>query len=296
MKKILIIDDENLVRSVINIALTNNGYKVYEADNGKTGIQMFIDIDPDIVITDVNMPGMSGIEVTKNIKENKVDADVVIMTGYGTEELIIEALRAGASNYINKPVDFKELFNILDSIILKRENRRLFDVLKDVVVFEKKSLVLDNDITKVWGTVNQILFNLSPSIERKKIEELKLGLYEILVNSIEHGNLGITYDEKKEALENNTYNELVTRKLKEANEQKKVVNIQTVYNGEELVVEIIDQGKGFNLKELPQLSDPDTLLAVHGRGILLASLYFDKLEYKEPGNVVTIVEKFVKES
>ena len=296
MKKILIIDDENLVRSVINIALTNNGYKVYEADNGKTGIQMFIDIDPDIVITDVNMPEMSGIEVTKNIKENKVDADVVIMTGYGTEELIIEALRAGASNYINKPVDFKELFNILDSIILKRENRRLFDVLKDVVVFEKKSLVLDNDITKVWGTVNQILFNLSPSIERKKIEELKLGLYEILVNSIEHGNLGITYDEKKEALENNTYNELVTRKLKEANEQKKVVNIQTVYNGEELVVEIIDQGKGFNLKELPQLSDPDTLLAVHGRGILLASLYFDKLEYKEPGNVVTIVEKFVKES
>lgn len=296
MKKILIIDDENLVRSVINIALTNNGYKVYEADNGKTGIQMFIDIDPDIVITDVNMPEMSGIEVTKNIKENKVDADVVIMTGYGTEELIIEALRVGASNYINKPVDFKELFNILDSIILKRENRRLFDVLKDVVVFEKKSLVLDNDITKVWGTVNQILFNLSPSIERKKIEELKLGLYEILVNSIEHGNLGITYDKKKEALENNTYNELVTRKLKEANEQKKVVNIQTVYNGEELVVEIIDQGKGFNLKELPKLSDPDTLLAVHGRGILLASLYFDKLEYKEPGNVVTIVEKFVKES
>ena len=288
MKKILIIDDENLVRSVINIALTNNGYKVYEADNGKTGIQMFIDIDPDIVIT--------GIEVTKNIKENKVDADVVIMTGYGTEELIIEALRVGASNYINKPVDFKELFNILDSIILKRENRRLFDVLKDVVVFEKKSLVLDNDITKVWGTVNQILFNLSPSIGRKKIEELKLGLYEILVNSIEHGNLGITYDEKKEALENNTYNELVTRKLKEANEQKKVVNIQTIYNGEELVVEIIDQGKGFNLKELPQLSDPDTLLAVHGRGILLASLYFDKLEYKEPGNVVTIVEKFGKES
>lgn len=296
MKKILIIDDENLVRSVINIALTNKGYKVYEADNGKTGIQMFIDIDPDIVITDVNMPEMSGIEVTKNIKENKVDADVVIMTGYGTEELIIEALRVGASNYINKPVDFKELFNILDSIILKRENRRLFDVLKDVVVFEKKSLVLDNDITKVWGTVNQILFNLSPSIERKKIEELKLGLYEILVNSIEHGNLGITYDEKKEALENNTYNKLVTRKLKEANEQKKVVNIQTVYNGEELVVEIIDQGKGFNLKELPPLSDPDTLLAVHGRGILLASLYFDKLEYKEPGNVVTIVEKFVKES
>ncbi len=109
MKKILIIDDENLVRSVINIALTNNGYKVYEADNGKTGIQMFIDIDPDIVITDVNMPEMSGIEVTKNIKENKVDADVVIMTGYGTEELIIEALRAGASNYINKPVDFKEV-------------------------------------------------------------------------------------------------------------------------------------------------------------------------------------------
>jgi len=295
MKKILIIDDEKPVRSVMNTALTERGYKVYEAEDGKSGIQKFNDLNLDMVITDVNMPEMTGIEVTRKIKGAKADADVIIMTGYGTEALVIEALRSGASNYIKKPIQFGELFNILDNIILKRENRKRFEVLKDIVVYEKKSLVLGNEIRKVWGTVNQILFNLPPTLQDKLIEGLKLGLYEILVNAIEHGNLGITYEEKKESLETNTYNELFSERLKKANEQGRNVNIVSMFNGEELIVKVKDQGKGFNYKDLPPLSDPDTLLLAHGRGILLASLYFDSIEYKEPGNEVILTKKLIKE-
>jgi YesN/AraC family two-component response regulator len=292
MKNILIIDDENQVRDVINITLTENGYKAYEAENGKKGVELFMNRNPDIVITDVNMPEMSGIEVTKKIKELKADTDVVIMTGFGTEELVVDALRSGASNYIKKPIDLKELLSILDNIILKRENRKRFEVLKDIVVKESKILILGNNISNLWGTVNQALFNVPNSLSEGSLEGLKLGLYEILLNAIEHGNLGITYDEKKEALNRNIYNEVIDKRLREANKQGKVVNVQCNYSTEELTIEITDQGEGFNYDILPLLTDPDTILSAHGRGIILASLYYDNIEYKKPGNRVILTKRF----
>ncbi len=292
MKKILVIDDEEPVRDVLKTALVENGYSVFEAENGKKGVQRFIDVNPDIIITDVNMPEMSGIDVTKKIKDMKSDADVVIMTGYGTEDLVVQSLRSGATNYIKKPVDFKELMGILDSLILKRENRRRFEVLKEIVVREEKTLSIGNNIAKIWGTVNQILFNLPQKIEEISVEGLKIGLYEILVNAIEHGNLGITYEEKKEALSSNTYNTLLKQRLEEADTAGKKVNIKSMFSRKQLQVEIEDEGNGFNYKELSFLEDPETLLSAHGRGILLASLYFDVIEYHGPGNSVTLIKRF----
>jgi YesN/AraC family two-component response regulator len=292
MKKILVIDDEEPVRDVLKAALVENGYSVFEAENGKKGVEKFIDVNPDIIITDVNMPEMSGIDVTKKIKDMKSDADVVIMTGYGTEDLVVQSLRSGATNYIKKPVDFKELMSILDSLILKRENRRRFEVLKEIVVREEKTLSIGNNIAKIWGTVNQILFNLPQKIEEISVEGLKIGLYEILVNAIEHGNLGITYEEKKEALSSNTYNKLLKQRLKEADTAGKKVTIKSTFSRQQLQVEIEDEGNGFNYKELSFLEDPETLLSAHGRGILLASLYFDVIEYHGSGNSVTLIKRF----
>jgi len=292
MKKILVIDDEEPVREVLGVALSENGYSVFEAENGRNGVQKFIEVNPDITITDVNMPEMSGIDVTRKIKEMRSDADVVIMTGYGTEDLVIQSLRSGATNYIKKPVDFNELMSILDSLILKRENRKRFEVLKEIVVKEEKTLSIGNNIARIWGTVNQILFNLPSKIEEISVEGLKIGLYEILVNAIEHGNLGITYEEKKESLSNNTYNTLLKHRLEEADKAGKKVKIKSVFSRSHLQVEIEDEGNGFNYKQLSFLEEPETLLSAHGRGILLASLYFDVIEYHGRGNSVTLLKRF----
>jgi len=292
MKKIMVIDDEKSIRDLLKIALTEEGYEVTESRDGKEGLEKFSQIKPDIVLTDVNMPKISGIDVSKRIKEISEDTDVIIMTGYGTEELVIEALRNGASNYIKKPINFKELFSILDSIILKKETWKRHEISKDVVVYEEKKIFLDNDMSKVWGVVNQVLFNLPSSLESKLIEGLKLGLYEIIVNAIEHGNLGITYEQKKEALQKNTYSSLVKQRIEQANKQGKKVFIISNLEPERMVIEIQDQGKGFNINELPGAQDPEALLSANGRGILLASLYFDSIDYIEPGNRVLLQKNF----
>jgi DNA-binding response OmpR family regulator len=292
MKSVLIIDDESPVREVLKIALKENGYTVREAEDGRKGIDSFGEANPDIVITDVNMPEMSGIAVTQKIRAMNADVDIVIMTGYGSEDLVIEALRAGASNYIKKPISFKELFTILDGIYLKRQNKKRYEVLKEVLLEERKTIAIDNDIRKVWGTVNQVFFNVTPRLGERELDGVKLGLYEIIVNAIEHGNLGITYEEKEDALNRNSYQNLLEVRLRKAAEEKRMVSINSVLDRYGVTIEVRDEGKGFNYTKLPAATDAESIMSAHGRGILLASLYFDSIEFRSPGNAVVLSKRF----
>jgi YesN/AraC family two-component response regulator len=296
MKSILVIDDEKSIRDMLRAGLIQYGYNCYEATNGQSGIEEYKRSKPDIVLTDVKMPEMSGIELTKLIKGIEYDADVVIMTGYGSEDLVIEALRLGASNYIKKPISLNELFNILDSIILKRERRKKSKVIKDIVVFERKRLVIDNDITRIWGVINQLLFNVPQAIDEATLEGMSLGLYEIILNAIEHGNLGISYEEKSEAIQNNCYLELLESRLNDPIRREKRVFIDCTTDAIELTVEIRDQGDGFDFHEFEEPENQEEVLRAHGRGIFLASLYFDKLAYDGPGNTVLMSKKLQSKS
>jgi CheY-like chemotaxis protein len=288
MKKILIIDDEKQVRDVLSIALQEEGYHTFEASSGEQGIQLLAASEPDIVITDVMMPGMDGIEVTRDIKQRREDIDVVIMSGFGTEELVVNALRAGASNYVKKPIIFDELFKIIDEIIFRRENRKRFEIAKIIVRYERKDMVIGNDVSNIWGAVNQILFNVQGIIDSNVIEGMSIGLYELIVNAIEHGNLGITFDEKSRALQSNRYRELLEKRREKADREGKNVFIRCDFSPAELCVEIRDQGEGFDLSSLPDMHHPETMMSDHGRGILLANLFYDSVEYVLPGNCVRI--------
>ena len=104
MDKLLLIDDEPDILRVLTVSLKADGYDVVSAQNGPEGIAAFEKEKPDIVITDVKMPGMDGIEVLKKVKNLNADTEVIIITGHGDIENAIEALKHGASDFINKPV------------------------------------------------------------------------------------------------------------------------------------------------------------------------------------------------
>jgi two-component system NtrC family sensor kinase len=104
MSKLLLIDDEPDILRVLSRSLKADGYEVVCAQNGTEGIAIFEKEKPDIVITDIKMPSMDGIEVLKKVKDQNVDTEVIIITGHGDIENAIEALKHGASDFINKPV------------------------------------------------------------------------------------------------------------------------------------------------------------------------------------------------
>jgi len=120
MDKILLIDDEPDILRVLGISLRADGYEVIPALNGAEGLQAFSREKPPIVITDIKMPGMDGIEVLEKIKALDPNTEVIIITGHGDIDNAIESLKYGASDFINKPVRDEAL-----SIALARAKEKL---------------------------------------------------------------------------------------------------------------------------------------------------------------------------
>ncbi|NQT56900.1 MAG: response regulator [Desulfobacteraceae bacterium] len=114
MKKLLIIDDERPILEMLEISLVSEGYDVFTAESGKAGLETFGKEKPKLVLTDIKMPGMDGIEVLKKIKEKDSEAEVIVITGHGDMDSAIAALRCGASDFLTKPIRDEALMLTLE--------------------------------------------------------------------------------------------------------------------------------------------------------------------------------------
>jgi anti-anti-sigma factor len=104
MEKILVIDDEKPTLKMFRLTLMAYGYEVLTAENGQEGLEVFERERPRIVLTDIKMPGMNGIEVLRRIKQIDPTAEVIVITGHGDMDLAIQALNLDATDFINKPI------------------------------------------------------------------------------------------------------------------------------------------------------------------------------------------------
>jgi CheY-like chemotaxis protein len=109
MKKILCVDDEPINLAIIEFNLMTHGYEVFKASDGLSALRMVKDIKPQLVLLDIMMPGMDGIETLKEIKKIDPDLPVIMVTGVMDEEIARNAVRAGAYDYVTKPIDFDYL-------------------------------------------------------------------------------------------------------------------------------------------------------------------------------------------
>ncbi len=139
-QSILIIDDEALILDTMSKDLADQGYQVDTAENGEEGILKFRKTRHDLVITDLIMEGVNGIEVAKEVKELKPDTKIIFVTGYGTRTSAIEALRLGASDFFLKPYSRNELFERVAACFEEQKNsaQGMSQVLLEKI--EKKSL------------------------------------------------------------------------------------------------------------------------------------------------------------
>jgi len=107
--KILIVDDQLGIRLLLNEVLKKEGYQTYQAENGQLALELAGTHSPDLVLLDIKIPGIDGIEILKRMKEINPSIRVIIMTAYGEREVINEAKELGALTHITKPFDIEEL-------------------------------------------------------------------------------------------------------------------------------------------------------------------------------------------
>lgn len=127
--KILIVDDEKHLREMLAILLKREGYEVYQAADGKDGVAVARDVGPDLIISDIRMPGLSGIDLLRCLRAEDNDVAVIMVTAFSSTEEAVEAMKLGAYDYITKPFKNDEIRlvvkNALERKSLVRENRRL---------------------------------------------------------------------------------------------------------------------------------------------------------------------------
>jgi putative two-component system response regulator len=115
--RILVIDDDQSILELVSNCLTRQGYAPFCAVDGEQGLKLFETEQPPIVLTDINMPGISGIEILKQVKKTSPTAQVIVFSGFGTTDDVIEALRLGASDYLAKPFNLNLLLHTVDRCI-----------------------------------------------------------------------------------------------------------------------------------------------------------------------------------
>jgi DNA-binding NtrC family response regulator len=154
--RILVIDDKENIRNMLRVSLEAHGYAVDVAENGRAGVDMFRDVIYDLVITDVRMPGMSGLEALDAIKEISPETAVIMITAFADMDDAINALKRGAADYIRKPFKLEELRNAVEKTLetrrLVEENRLLRREVESKYVFSEiiaKSRAMKNVFERI---------------------------------------------------------------------------------------------------------------------------------------------------
>lgn len=157
--KILIIDDDNSLRRVLEYNLQEEGYDVHAASSGEEGLYWFGQAKPDLVITDMKMTGMDGLMVLKSIKERSPETLVIIITAFGTVDVAVEAMKSGAYDYITKPFNRDELKLTVKKALqfngLNEENKRLKSELADKADF-RTIVGSSKEMEKVFDVIRKV--------------------------------------------------------------------------------------------------------------------------------------------
>jgi DNA-binding response OmpR family regulator len=288
--RVLIADDQEALRELLSRLLTREGFEPIEAADGVQAVELFRTQAPLVVVSDIMMPRMDGLALLTELKRIDRSAVVILMTGQGNEEILLRALRGGATNFFRKPFNVRELMDEIRRVVDFRMEAARSTLFSPFLVSEKKTFVIPRADSPYFPIVNQVTLQLPCILPEEDILNLKIGIEEMIVNAVEHGNLGITFEEKNKAISEGTLANLLAQRGKESDAHGRQVFVTASLTPEAFEVVVRDEGRGFDWRRLPIVA-PENLMSFNGRGIFLTKIYFDEVRYNEKGTEVTLRKK-----
>ena len=290
--KILAVDDEAFNLDLMEHHLSRAGYHVVRAEDGAIALQK-LEEEPriDLIVLDRMMPNLGGMEVLRRIKADArfQDIPVVMQTAAAAADQVSEGIKAGAYYYLTKPYKGATLVGIVRAAL---DDARTKARLKEKVGACARGLGLMEEARFRFQTMEDAA-GLASYVSNcfPDPQSVVIGLHELLLNAVEHGNLGITYSEKTNLVRNATWNEEVERRLALPEYCKNFATLTFQATEAALTVHIKDAGTGFDWKHYLDFS-ADRATDPHGRGIATSrALSFHSLEYLGVGNEVRCTVK-----
>ncbi len=291
MTHILVVDDEPVNLEILVENLRGEGYETSSAANGEDAWTI-ISAAPeryDVILLDRMMPDIDGIEVLRRIKANEVPilAPVIMQTAMSGAGDISDGVRAGAFYYLTKPFAADTLLAIVAAAV--KDYRQRVDLAREArqAAHTLRCLNRAEFVFRSPGEVRDIATLVANVISDPG--RVVLGLTELMLNAVEHGNLGITYDEKSKLIAGDGLSAEVARRLAMPAYSSKKALLTFERTAGEVRFLIRDEGRGFDWQQYLEMN-ADRAFDTHGRGIAMSKMIsFDHLEYRGSGNEVLAI-------
>lgn len=293
MATILVVDDVALDRHLAGTLLEeHSGWSAIYAEDGREALSLIKLKVPDLVLTDLQMPELNGLELVEAIRRDYAHVPVILMTAHGSEEIAVAALKVGAASYVPKRDLARDLVPTTEKVLgMARFSWNQQQVL-DCLVETELRFVLSNDPHRVQPLISHLQDHMTMMslVDKGGLIRVGTALHESLINAMEHGNLELS-SELRESEDIEAYRGLVEKRRHLPPYLARRVLVTARFSRNEAVFMVRDDGSGFNTSKLPDPTDPANLGKSSGRGLFLIRTFMDEVSFNEAGNQITMIKR-----
>ena len=290
MASVLVVDDSAIDRRLAGALLSKRGHTVDFAGDGREALGKIEGARPDVVVTDLEMPEMNGLQLVEAVRDTFPSLPVVLMTAHGSEQTAMIALRAGAASFVPKRRLADDLADTIDAIVaISLDVGRASTV--DPLDAREIRYELGPDLQALGDVVGQLESHLLQVglADETSIVQIAVALREALVNAIVHGNLEVS----SSLLEDGgaAFAQTIERRRAEKPYKDRRVSVVARYKPDEVTYVVTDQGPGFDPRTLPDPTDLANLERASGRGLMLIRTFMDEVSFNEKGNEIRMTKR-----
>jgi len=293
MTKILVVDDVATHRQFAGALLEEHqDWQAIYAEDGRQALTLIEQDPPDLVLTDLQMPELDGLQLVKAIHKDYGHIPVILMTAHGSESIAVDALRTGAASYVPKDDLVADLVQTTEKVLeMAAVDRKRRQVLQCLVETELR-FVLTNDPQRVQTLINHlqdhmIMMNL---VDQGGAIRVGTALHESLINAMEHGNLEVS-SELREGSDILVYRRTVDeRRIQKPYCDRRVI-VTARFSRNEAIFNVRDDGTGFDTTKLPDPRSSKNIQKCSGRGLFLIRTFMDEVSFNQTGNEITMIKR-----
>lgn len=289
---LLVVEDSPTQAVQIKAFLQHHDFDVAMATNGRTALETLRRHRPDVVVTDLEMPEVNGLELVEAVNHEFKKLPVVLITARGNEEIAAAALRKGAASYVPKWAMEADLIPTLERILAVLRADRGSSRLAGCVCNALTLFELESDHSLVPYLIARLQEDLVQMglCDENEFMPVATALDEALTNAMVHGNLEVS-SELRGVADGSHYADLIRSRRQEPPYCDRRVRVRVEADREQATFVVKDEGPGFDPQLVPDPADPANLEKVSGRGLLLIAAFMDEVSHNEKGNEITMIKR-----